>query len=91
MPAKKTGKTVESLILERATLEKKLAALEVEEKSRQEEIKQKKEEIIGKALLKYFSSADQREALQQILKKTLAKKSDRQLFGFEPIPRKKEK
>jgi len=91
MAAKKTGKTVESLILERATLEKKLAALGVEEKSRQEEIKQKKEEIIGKALLKYFFSADQREALQQILKKTLTKKSDRQLFGFEPIPRKKEK
>ena len=67
MAAKKTGKTVESLILERATLEKKLAALGVEEKSRQEEIKQKKEEIIGKALLKYFFSADQREALQQIL------------------------
>ncbi len=88
MSAKKTGKTVESLILERATLEKKLAALEAEEKSRQEEIKQKKEEIIGKALLKYFSSADQREALQQILEKTLTKKSDRQLFGFEPIPRK---
>lgn len=88
MPAKKTGKTVESLILERAALEKKLAALEVEEKSRQEEIKQKKEEIIVKALLKYFSSADQREALQQILRKTLTKKGDRQLFGLEPLPRK---
>lgn len=88
MAARKPGKTVESLILERVTLEKKLAALEAEEKSRQEEIKQKKGEIIGKALIKYFSGADQREALQQILKKTLTKKSERQLFGLETLPKK---
>lgn len=91
MTAKKGEKTVESLIMERASLEKKLAELEVEEKKRQEEIKNKKEEVIGKALARHFSTAEHRELLQQILEKTLTKKSDRQLFGLEPLPRKKKK
>ena len=89
MATQKRPKTIEGLILERATLEKRLAELEEEEKKRQSEIRKKKDEVMSRALLKYFSSAEQREALQHILGKTLTKKGDRQLFGLDPLPPKK--
>lgn len=85
MVARKGPKTIESLIQERASLEKRLAELEEEEKKRQGEIKKKKDEIISKALLKHFSGAEQRESLNQILDKVLTKKGDRQLFGLAPL------
>jgi len=88
MAAKKT-KSIADLVMEKASLEAKLAELEKEEKARGEEIEKQKEEVMARGLVKYFSQTSKKEELAQILDQTLTKKSDRQIFGLVPKERKK--
>ena len=84
----KPKKTVDDLLREKAALEAKLAELEAEEKAREEEIKQEREEVMSKGLVRYFSAPARKEELLKIMDEVLATKGDRQLFGLAPRARK---
>ena len=86
--APKKQRSISDLVAEKATLEAKLAALEVEEKARGEEIEKQKEEVMARCLVKYFTQTSKKDELAKILDQTLTKKADRQIFGLAPKERK---